>query len=37
MTWDFDRPQVISADGRKLGLARRLAIEVAPDAAVLHA
>lgn len=37
MTWDFDRPQVIRADGRKLGLARRLAIEVAPDAAVLHA
>ena len=37
MTWDFDRPRVVSADGRKVGLARRLAVEVDADAAVLHA
>jgi len=37
MTWDFERPLVISVDGRKIGLARRLAVEVEPDAAVLHA
>jgi len=37
MTWDFDRPRVISADGRKLGIARRLIVDVEADAAVLHA
>lgn len=37
MTWEFDRPQVIAADGRSLGLARRLTIDVDADAAVLHA
>lgn len=37
MTWDFDRPRVVSADGRVLGLARRLAVSVEADAAVLYA
>lgn len=37
MTWDFDVPRVISADGHKLGHARRLNVEVVADAAVLHA
>ncbi len=37
MTWDFDLPRVVSADGRRLGFARRLEVEVAADAAVLYA
>lgn len=37
MTWDFDRPRVVIADGRRMGLARRLTVDVDADAAVLHA
>ena len=35
--WDFDRPMVVVADGRRLGRCRRLEVEVRPDAAVVHA
>lgn len=37
MTWDFDRPAVVIADGQDLGRAHRLAVEVVADAAVLYA
>ena len=35
--WEFDQPMTIVADGKPAGRARRLAIEVEPDAAILYA
>lgn len=35
--WDFDQPMTIIADGKPAGRARRLVIEVEPDAAILYA
>jgi len=37
MTWEFDRLRVVVVDGRKLGPARRLTVNVDADAAVLYA
>jgi hypothetical protein len=36
-TWDFDRPLVVSVDGTVVTRARRLDVEVLPDAAVIYA
>ncbi len=37
MTWDFDVARTVVADGRTVGSARRLRVEVVADAAVLYA
>lgn len=37
MTWDFDRPRTIFADGVRIGRVNRLTVDVLPDAAVLYA
>lgn len=37
MTWDFDRARAILADGRNVGSARRLRVEVVADGATLYA
>lgn len=36
-TWEFERPLLVSVDGHRLGVARRLRVDVDADAAVLHA
>lgn len=37
MSWDFARRRTILVDGRRVGTARRLSIDVLPDAATLYA
>jgi hypothetical protein len=36
-SWEFERPLDVVVDGRSVGRASALSVEVVPDAAVVHA